>query len=373
MFSWDDIVGVFNDYVKPAASTAWDVAKENPALAGAAAGLLTGGGTGNYGSSNFQNALGGAAVGQIGSQFFGGDSTRAQSPATGGASAGVNPNAGLQMAQRPTSAAPAMAGVEGSPIASGSSGNFGNYGGGNPNYYSTSPSNMTSGGSDYSNEGRNFAAPVTAAAPATTGFAGLMGSAKSGMGTLKQFGKDFKEPIELGTKLYAGLKNQQAGDAYQQYLEQQGQRGAEVDARNTALTTEKVGMGREMADNARANAAGAGVKAYAQGLAGASRAAQKQTTQGNKQRALIQGAGNASTAYATADQGARAGLAPAMSTAAGLMGPYATPSNKAGDYAAAQKYYSDSQTSPYATVANDIFGLSKPKAEEETDINRVRA
>jgi hypothetical protein len=351
-FDWTDIV-----------SGVWDWAKENPALAGAAAGVITGGGTGNYGSSNFQNALGGAAVGQIGSHFLGGDSTRAQSPAT--AEAGTNPNAGLQMAQRPTSTAPAMPGVEGSPIASGAAGNFGNYGNEGRNYAVDT--------SNYSNEGRNYAAPVTATAPATTGFAGLMGQAKSGMGTLKQFGKDFKEPIELGTKLYAGLKSQQAGDAYQQYLNQQGQQNSEINSRNTALTTEKVGMGREMADNARANAAGAGVKAYAQGIAGAGRVAQKQTTQGNKQRALIQGAGNAGTAYATADQGARAGLAPAMSTAAGLMGPYATPSNKAGDYAAAQKYYSDSQTSPYATVANDIFGLSNPKADEETDINRVKA
>jgi hypothetical protein len=364
MFSWDDLVGVFNDYVKPVASAAWDVAKENPL---ATAGALYGGATDGWGGALKGGMLGYGADQLMGSnKWFNG-----QPGASAAGAAGVNPNAGLQMTQRPTSTAPVMAGVEGSPIASGASGNFGNYGGGNPNYYSSSPSNMVSDTSNYSNEGRSFAAPT--AAPATTGFAGLMGSAKSGMGALKKLGAENGDLIKAGTGIYAGLKSQQAGDAYQQYLNQQGQQNSEMNARNTALTTEKVGMGREMADNARTNAAGAGVKAYAQGLAGAGRVARKQTTQGNKQRALIQGAGNASTAFATADQNARAGLAPAMSTAAGLMGPYATPTNTSNDFAAALKYRDDSQPSAYATVANDIFGLSKPKADEETDINRVKA
>lgn len=68
---------------KPVAETAWNFAKENPTVAGAGLGLLTGGGTGDYGSNNFRNAMKGGAAGFAAGQMFGGGTSAPSQVAAG--------------------------------------------------------------------------------------------------------------------------------------------------------------------------------------------------------------------------------------------------------------------------------------------------
>ena len=83
---WDDLLSFGTkvyEAAKPVAETAWDFAKENPTTTGAALGFLTGGGTGDYGSNNLRNTLGGAALGYTAGQAFGGGTSNPAQAAAG--------------------------------------------------------------------------------------------------------------------------------------------------------------------------------------------------------------------------------------------------------------------------------------------------
>ena len=163
---WDTIID--------AGSGIWDWAKQNPTTAGAVAGLVTGGGTGNYGEANFRNAAGGAAIGYTAGQLFGGSSA----PIAGD----TGPSAGRQNAPSFSSGEVSSA-VAPTTVSAAAPTSFGSMG--SPNFDTMSGSEFekyASGGGGSTLES-------------------VFNTAKDSVGKVQQFGKDYAAPIDLGLKV----------------------------------------------------------------------------------------------------------------------------------------------------------------------------
>lgn len=202
---WDDVVSFVSkawDVAKPVANTAWDFAKENPTLTGAGLGLITGGGTGDYGSNNFRNAVTGGAAGYAAGQLFGGGSSASQPVA------GMAPST----TQMPSGAATYF----------GTNADVGKFAG---------------------------VGSTAAAASAPTAFGAGVGdlwdSAKDGVSRLREFGADKNNRSMLDMAMKAGsalMKYNAAGDTDRQMQEYVGRERAVNDANTAIVNATNKGM-----------------------------------------------------------------------------------------------------------------------------------
>lgn len=374
--SWFDDLLSFGTSIyeaaKPVAQTVWDNGGKG-ALVGLAANAVTGGG----GEKNLQ-AMGLGALGQNvwnagtgqgwAGQMFGGGAS-APTPSAGGIPGGIDasPQAGGPIDTMYKSVANVSPGV----TSSSSAGNFMNYGSGSVGDGNLGEAAarefMDKPASTYGDTYKGAARTASAVAP-ETGFTGAMNTARAGLNTAKQFGKDYGDVISTGVKAFGGLQAQSAGQKRIGDLNAMASRSEASDAANNAITSQRNAAAGDIYSEQRARIGSAGLQAKKGVDAGISR----QLTDLNRnttlsptaraalaQKAKVAGSTAGASAYTQADTSARAGLrAPELQS-------FASPSNTARNAASYAQYQQDSAVSPYADVANDIFGLSKKKTEEE--------
>ena len=283
---WDTIID--------AGSGIWDWAKQNPTTAGAVAGLVTGGGTGNYGEANFRNAAGGAAIGYTAGQLFGGSSA----PITGdtGPSAGRQNVPSFSSGEVSSAVAPTTVSVA-APTSFGSMGS--------PNFDTMSGSEFekyASGGGGSTLES-------------------VFNTAKDSVGKVQQFGKQYAAPIDLGLKGMKLLGDRAAseaqGNAQRDYAARLDQADAAQNARSDELgsqirSTNDVGNETRRAyastvDRAGAQAAGLKKTIMAKGGSAA-------TAEAEARRARIAGSTGAVSAATTAGQTAGKNMVAGLSS-----------------------------------------------------------
>lgn len=373
--SWFDDLLSFGTSVyeaaKPVAQTVWDNGGKG-ALAGLAVNAVTGGG----GEKNLQ-AMGLGALGQNvwnagtgqgwAGQMFGGG---ASAPSTGGIPGGID--ASPQVGSTFDGMYKSVANVSPGVTSSSSAGNFGNYGAvgsvGDGNLGEAAAREfMDKPASTYGDMYKGAARTASAVAP-EEGFTGAMNKARAGLNTAKQFGKDYGDVISTGTKLVGGLQARSAGQKRLGDLSAMADQESAYDATNNAITSQRNAAAGDIYSEQRARIGSAGLQAKKGVDAGISR----QLTDLNRnttlsptaraalaQKAKVAGSTAGASAYTQADTSARAGLrAPELQS-------FASPSTRARNAVSMQQYQEDSAVSPYADVANDIFGLSKKKTEEE--------
>lgn len=302
---WDDVVSFVSkawDVAKPVANTAWDFAKENPTLTGAGLGLITGGGTGDYGSNNFRNAVTGGAAGYAAGQLFGGGSSASQPVA------GMAPST----TQMPSGAATYF----------GTNADVGKFAG---------------------------VGSTAAAASAPTAFGAGVGEAvTSGMDELASFGKKFQTPLKVGMQLASTLDKRERVKGTESLLRDQANQEAAINADNRRIIDDT--NAAERAYSAMApknaysnviNATGRAVKAAGMDPYGAQTATQKKA----RQRALsLAGTTGATTAAANASR------QPSLKQ-------YATPSTTAAVQAADYGARADSSLwQDYAALGQSALG-----------------
>lgn len=324
---WDDAFDIFTG----GAQNLWNFAKENPTIAGAGIGLITGGGTGNYGEANFRNAAGGAAIGYTAGQLFGGSSA----PITGD----TGPSAGRQNAPSFSSGEVSSA-VAPTTVSAAAPTSFGSMG--SPNFDTMSGSEFekyASGGGGSTLES-------------------VFNTAKDSVGKVQQFGKQYASPIDLGLKglrtlggMDARAKQRSALDAYAASEEQAN---AEQNANTRALSdqiksTNDVGNETRRAYAGtmdRANTQAAGLKKTIMAKGGSAA-----TAEAEARRARIAGSTGAVSAGTTAGQNAGKAMV------AGLSGlKYSAPSTSAANARAQSAALGDADWKDLYAFGQDVFG-----------------
>ena len=207
---WDDLLSFGSkvyETAKPAAETAWNFAKENPTVTGAGLGLLTGGGTGNYGSNNFRNAMTGGAAGFAAGQMFGGG-TSAPSQVAAGMAPQVPQQDGI------TNWIAGNAGKVGEASAAGAA---------------------------------NYAAP-------TAFGAGVGDAVTKGMGELASFGKKYQAPLKVGMQVASTLDKRERVKNTENMLRDQANQEANLNAENRRLVDDSNAAERAYSTMAPRNA-----------------------------------------------------------------------------------------------------------------------
>lgn len=320
---WDTLIDVGSDV--------WDWAKQNPTTAGAVAGLVTGGGTGNYGEANFRNAAGGAAFGYTAGQLFGGSSAPIAGdtgPSAGRQNAPSFSSGEVSSAVAPTTvsvAAPTSFGSMGSP-------NFDNMSGSEFEKYA-------SGGGGSTLES-------------------VFSKAKTGLGKVQQFGKDYAAPIDLGLKGMKLLGNraasEQQANALRDYAARSEASTAAQNARSDELgnqirSTNDVGNETRRAyastvDRAGAQAAGLKKTIMAKGGSAA-------TAEAEARRARINGSMGAVSAGTTAGQTAGKNMVAGLSSL-----KYSDPNKAAADARETAAGIDATRSKDLYAFGQDVFG-----------------
>lgn len=338
---WDDII----EKATGAAGDIWGWAKQNPTTAGAVAGLVTGGGTGNYGSANLRNTLGGAAVGYTAGQIFGGTGapiTGDTSPSAGRLNVPSVTSGEVSSAVAPTTvsaAAPTSFGSMGAP-------NFDNMSGSEFEKYAAGGSGST--------------------------LESVFNTAKDTVGKVQQFGKQYAAPIDLGLK---GLRTLGGMDAraqqraaLDQYAASEEAANAEQNANTRALSdqiksTNDVGNETRRAYAGtvdRANTQAAGLKKTIMAKGGSAA-----TAEAEARRARVAGSTGAVSAGVTAGQNAGKAMV------AGLSGlKYSAPSANAANARSQSAALGDADWKDLYAFGQDALGNpNKVAGEARGDAN----
>jgi hypothetical protein len=356
---WDDAFTVAADFGK----SAMDFAKENPALAGAGAGLAVHHLTGGKGEDNLGAALGGAALGAGANYLFGNQAAAvpvSSAPTVGTGSA-------------PTMAAPTPAG----PISSAATMGTG--------------ATAASSGPQELGEAGGYSVGGNSGVTGDTGGT-MMSQAGAGLQKLRKFGGENEAVLSGMSKVvgaYLGNKSRAAAAApVQAYNEQYRAKADEAQAANTQLVGQNNAniakqnaiMDQLSADTAAIDPQRAGVQAYTTGLSRtadqAKRVAEAETGKGysaatvaaNKRRGTV----GATTAATTAAEAARTGAQSRRSAGLGAVkyGAYqqqAVPSYDTGYASGVQTANagSGSDTAGAIGLFEDVFGLEKDKAKTQ--------
>ena len=329
---WDTIID--------AGSGIWDWAKQNPTTAGAVAGLVTGGGTGNYGEANFRNAAGGAAIGYTAGQLFGGSSA----PITGD----TGPSAGRQNAPSFSSGEVSSA-VAPTTVSAAAPTSFGSMG--SPNFDNMSGSEFekyASGGGGSTLES-------------------VFNTAKDSVGKVQQFGKQYAAPIDLGLKGMKLLGDRAAseaqGNAQLDYAARLDQADAAQNARSDELgnqirSTNDVGNETRRAyastvDRAGAQAAGLKKTIMANGGSAA-------TAEAKARQARIAGSMGAVSAGTTAGQTAGKNMVAGLSSL-----KYSNPSAAAATARSIAAGIDTTRSNDLYEFGQDVFGTPSRTAGQK--------
>ena len=329
---WDTIID--------AGSGIWDWAKQNPTTAGAVAGLVTGGGTGNYGEANFRNAAGGAAIGYTAGQLFGGSSA----PITGD----TGPSAGRQNAPSFSSGEVSSA-VAPTTVSAAAPTSFGSMG--SPNFDTMSGSEFekyASGGGGSTLES-------------------VFNTAKGSVGKVQQFGKDYAAPIDLGLKGMKLLGDRAAseaqGNAQRDYAARLDQADAAQNARSDELggqirSTNDVGNETRRAYAGtmdRANTQAAGLKKTIMAKGGSAA-----TAEAEARRARIAGSTGAVSAATTAGQTAGKNMVAGLSSL-----KYSNPSAAAATARETAAGIDTTRSNDLYEFGQDVFGTPSRTAGQK--------
>ena len=318
----------------------WDWAKQNPTTAGAVAGLVTGGGTGNYGEANFRNAAGGAAIGYTAGQLFGGSSA----PIAGD----TGPSAGRQNAPSFSSGEVSSA-VAPTTVSAAAPTSFGSMG--SPNFDTMSGSEFekyASGGGGSTLES-------------------VFNTAKGSVGKVQQFGKDYAAPIDLGLK---GMKllgdraaSEQQANALRDYAARSEASTAAQNARSDELgnqirSTNDVGNETRRAYAStvdRANAQAAGLKKTIMANGGSAATAEAKARQ-----ARIAGSMGAVSAGTTAGQTAGKNMVAGLSSL-----KYSDPNKAAADARSIAAGIDTTRSNDLYEFGQDVFGTPSRTAGQK--------
>ena len=329
---WDTIID--------AGSGIWDWAKQNPTTAGAVAGLVTGGGTGNYGEANFRNAAGGAAIGYTAGQLFGGSSA----PITGD----TGPSAGRQNVPSFSSGEVSSA-VAPTTVSAAAPTSFGSMG--SPNFDTMSGSEFekyASGGGGSTLES-------------------VFNTAKDSVGKVQQFGKQYAAPIDLGLKGMKLLGDRAAseaqGNAQRDYAARLDQADAAQNARSDELgsqirSTNDVGNETRRAYAGtmdRANTQAAGLKKTIMAKGGSAATAEAEAC-----RARIAGSTGAVSAATTAGQTAGKNMVAGLSSL-----KYSNPSAAAATARETAAGIDTTRSNDLYEFGQDVFGTPSRTAGQK--------
>ena len=337
------------ELAKDFGGAAWDFAKENPALAGAGAGLVAHHLTGGKGEDNLQAMGLGAALG-AGADYVAGNWGASEAAPTAGMGAG-------------TGAAPSAP----APTSSAATAGLGVTGPGSADTYAA-----RSGSGSYADS-----AGITGDTGGTT-----MNKLSAGLKGIREFGAQNEDVLRLAGKgLSAYLGSQAKGKAaapVNAYNEQYRAKADEAMAANTALAGKKNALvDQQVADYLAVDPQRAGKQAYAGTLSRISGQAQKAaeaetgkgysaaTVAANKRRGVVGATTGATTAAESARAGAegtrRAGLSSIQYKEQAVPtydAAYAGGMQDAGKDAAGT-------TEGAYSLYEDVLGLSKKKADEQ--------
>jgi len=360
------------DFASDVGGAAWDFAKENPALAGAGAGLVAHHLTGGKGEDNLAAAGLGAALGSGASMAY--ETYNAPTAATEGTynpATAPTPSSGIA----PSAAVGSSAASVGTGVAANTTDARGGYGA-----YSPEVSGNT--GITGDTGGDMMGPPVSAAGTPTLANRLSMGmnTAKSGLQTVRKFGADNEDVLRLGGKALSAYMGSQAKTAstapVQAYNEKYAAAKDAVTATNTGLVDKQNAIAdQQAADYTAINPQRSGQQAYASTLSRIAGQAQNNATAetnkgysaatvaANKRRGLVGASTGATTAAGAATAAAegtrRAGLNSVKYTpqsTSGYDSAYAGSLQDVGGSNATQGAYG---------LVDDVFGLSKKKADEQ--------
>lgn len=424
---------VYNNYVAPAVSTAWDVAKENPlATAGVIHGLTSGG---DFGQRLTEAAKWGGA-GYLGDQALGtsnwswgsgtpGMSAPTSLPTSSGASGPLSGSAWNNAGTGAMYTGPASSvTVASSPAATG--GDFGGMhaettqaAGGlpsmdtNPNYYDRIPnasnSALSTGASssglstpaglsmsgnpnayDRVTNASNTNLPGAAytadmaskvGGPAAEGGSGVLDKMNAGLKTVRDTSQKYGDLVGLGIKGYAALQGQEQGKKADEYLRRQEERQTQADEANKGIVDKQNTLTQQRADEYQAmDPQFYAAKAYSDVMGRQSRAANANAqsemnrgysaaTAAANKRRAMLGASTGATTAAEAARSQREGT-----RMAGLSGiKYSTysptPFNNTMYEAIANS--GNAQTEGAVKFFDDLTGLQTGKAKEQVQQDQI--